>query len=65
MTKSTREKDIEKVEYEGLRHVPIETQQNYEIMDEYDEHGRVVSRQHVLSRDNKQGEEMKDYSDTP
>lgn len=34
-------------------------------MDEYDEHGQVVSRRHALSRDNKQGEEMKDYSDTP
>jgi len=65
VTKSTREKPVEPVQYEGLRHAPIETQQNYEIMDEYDEHGRVVSRQHMLSQDNKQGEEMKDYSDTP
>lgn len=56
---------MEAVQYEGLKYAPIETQQNLEIMDEYDEHGRVVSRRHVLSRDNKQGEEMKDYSDTP
>ena len=50
MTKSTRKE--EEPTFEGIKHVPIDEKQNYEIMDEYDEHGKRV----LKPGDNKQGD---------